>query len=76
MQQLVRELWAELGATILFVTHNTDEALRMGTRIIVLAKEAPDQGSRVALDYTVPAPCSEDDIPRLTRQLERDLVPG
>jgi NitT/TauT family transport system ATP-binding protein len=70
MQDLVRELWAATGTTILFVTHNPDEALRMGTRIVVLAKEGPDQGSRVALDYAVPEPRREEDIPNLTRQLE------
>jgi NitT/TauT family transport system ATP-binding protein len=74
MQQLIRELWAATGTTILFVTHNTDEALRMGTRIVLLAKDAPDQGSRVALDMSVPEPCPEEEIPRLTRKLEGDLV--
>jgi NitT/TauT family transport system ATP-binding protein len=74
MQQLIRELWASTGTTILFVTHNTDEALRMGTRIVLLAKESPDQGSRVALDFSVPAPCPEEEIPRLTRKLEGELV--
>ena len=57
---LVRELWADTGTTILFVTHNIDEALRLGTRVVVLAKEAPDQGSRVAMDLAVPDPCEED----------------
>ena len=70
MQDLVRELWAATGTTILFVTHNTDEALRMGTRIVVLGKEGPDQGSRIALDYAVPEPRREEDIPHLTRELE------
>jgi len=74
MQLLIRDLWASTGTTILFVTHNTDEALRMGTRIVMLAKEAPNQGSRVALDFPVPEPCPEEDIPRLRRQLETDLV--
>jgi len=75
MQQWIRELWSATGTTILFVTHNTDEALRMGTRIVMLAKESPDQGSRIALDFRVPEPCPEEDIPRLSRQIERDLVP-
>ena len=56
MQALVRELWKATGTTILFVTHNIDEALRLGTRVLVLAKEAPDQGSRVAMDLEVPDP--------------------
>jgi NitT/TauT family transport system ATP-binding protein len=72
MQRLIRELWASTGTTILFVTHNTDEALRMGTRIVQLAKDGPDQGSRVALDFPVPEPCPEEDIPRLTRELETE----
>jgi NitT/TauT family transport system ATP-binding protein len=70
MQQLVRKLWADTGTTILFVTHNIDEALRLGTRVVVLAKEGPDLGSRVALDMTVPDPCIEDEIPMLVRRLE------
>jgi NitT/TauT family transport system ATP-binding protein len=74
MQQLIRELWAATGTTILFVTHNTDEALRMGTRIVLLAKESPDQGSRVALDFAVPEDCPEEEIPRLTRKLEADCA--
>jgi NitT/TauT family transport system ATP-binding protein len=84
MQQLIRKLWRETGTTILFVTHNTQEALSLGTRIIVLAKESPDHGSRVALDLPVPEPCHEEEIPRLVCRLESvsqintevDSVPG
>jgi NitT/TauT family transport system ATP-binding protein len=71
MQSLVRELWKATGTTILFVTHNIDEALRLGTRVLVLAKEAPDQGSRLAMDLEVPDPCTEDAIPPLVLRLEQ-----
>jgi NitT/TauT family transport system ATP-binding protein len=74
MQSLVRDLWRSTGTTILFVTHNIDEALRLGTRVIVLAKEAPDQGSRVAMDLAVPDPCEEEAIPILAGRLERVSV--
>jgi len=70
MQQLVRDLWRATGTTILFVTHNTDEALRLGTRVIVLARESADQGSRIAMDLSVPAPCGDEEIPSLVRRLE------
>ena len=70
MQQLVRDLWRATGTTILFVTHNTDEALRLGTRVIVLARESADQGSRIAMDLSVPAPCGDAEIPSLVRRLE------
>ena len=71
MQRLIRDLWRETGTTIVFVTHNTQEALYLGTRVIVLAKDTPDSGSRVALDLPVPEPCHEEQIPRLVRRLER-----
>ncbi|SRR5258706_6226450 len=70
MQRLIRQLWKDTGITILFVTHNTQEALHLGTRIVVLAKESPDHGSRIALDLPVPEECREEDIPRLARRLE------
>jgi NitT/TauT family transport system ATP-binding protein len=70
MQQLIRELWKATGTTILFVTHNTQEAVRLGTRVIVLAKESPDRGSRVKLDLPVPDPCFEEEIPDLVNRLE------
>jgi NitT/TauT family transport system ATP-binding protein len=71
MQDLIRQLWRGTGATILFVTHNTQEALSLGTRVIVLAKESADSPSRIALDMAVPEECEENDVPRLVRHLER-----
>jgi NitT/TauT family transport system ATP-binding protein len=70
MQQLIRDLWRATGSTILFVTHNTQEALALGTRVVVLAKETPEHGSRVMLDLQVPNPCHEADMPALVRRLE------
>jgi NitT/TauT family transport system ATP-binding protein len=70
MQLLIRQLWRDTGITVLFVTHNTQEALYLGTRVIVLAKESSDQGSHVALDLAVPAPCHADQVPRLVSRLE------
>jgi NitT/TauT family transport system ATP-binding protein len=70
MQRLIRDLWRDIGMTILFVTHNTQEALFLGTRVIVLVKESPDSGSRLGLDLAVPEPCHEDESARLVRRLE------
>src|ERR1700686_5254828 len=36
MQRLIRQLWRDTGITILFVTHDTREALHLGTRVVVL----------------------------------------
>lgn len=71
MQNLIRTLWQSTGTTILFVTHNTDEAVRLGTRVIVLARESPEHGSSVKYDMPVPQSCHEDEFPRLVHRLER-----
>jgi len=70
MQRLIRQLWRDTGITILFVTHNTQEALYLGSRVIVLAKDCPDAAAQIAMDLPVPEPCHEDQIPRLVHRLE------
>ncbi|MEV5436920.1 ABC transporter ATP-binding protein [Streptomyces sp. NPDC052682] len=37
LEDLVRRLWRERGMTILFVTHDIDEAVYLGERVIVLS---------------------------------------
>jgi len=52
LQHLLRSVWRETFPTVVFVTHNTAEALFLGTRIIVLARQNREDhcGSRVVLD--------------------------
>jgi NitT/TauT family transport system ATP-binding protein len=56
LQRLLRSVWSELKPTVVFVTHNTAEALYLGTRLIVLARTSHSDasGSRVALDMKLP----------------------
>jgi len=70
MQVLIRQLWQGTGVTLVFVTHNTQEALQLGTRVIVLARETPNHGSRVALDLAVPSSCAADEFSRLVARLD------
>ena len=74
MQRLIKELWRESGTTIVFVTHNTREAVCLGTRIIALAKGSSDaQGSSVALDVAVPHldfDSDEEEISALVHEVE------
>ncbi len=59
MQLLILEVWEKYGMTIFFVTHDLEEAVFLGTRILVLsqfythetkAPEAP-HGARIVADY-------------------------
>jgi len=54
-QSLMRTLWKDNQFTALFVTHNTREALLLGSRVIVLAKDHADSPSTIVLDEMVPA---------------------
>ena len=56
LQRMLREIWLETRPTIVFVTHNTAEALFLATRVIVLAKNPHDRqaGAKVALDLELP----------------------
>ncbi|HWC97501.1 MAG TPA: ABC transporter ATP-binding protein [Candidatus Sulfopaludibacter sp.] len=72
MQRLIRDLWRDTGTTILFVTHNTQEAVALGTRVVVLAKGSPAQGSRVMLDV----PVAENEASGLLDRVGHAISPG
>jgi NitT/TauT family transport system ATP-binding protein len=40
MQHLIKDVWRRTGATVIFVTHNTREAVCLGTRVIALGGPA------------------------------------
>jgi len=72
MQKLIREVWKETGTTVLFVTHNIAEAVRLATRVIVLAKNQAADGSRVALDLATSEPDIAERIEQATGHLRSD----
>lgn len=38
MQSLIRKIWRENNSTVFFITHDVDEALALGTRVLVMSK--------------------------------------
>lgn len=50
MQEHIRKIWKETGSTFLFITHDVDEALLLGKRLVVM------QGNpgRIVSDYKNP----------------------
>ncbi|MFE7097581.1 ABC transporter ATP-binding protein [Streptomyces erythrochromogenes] len=50
MQRLLRELWQRRGTTVLFVTHDIDEALALAQRVVVLGGTP----GRVLADHAIP----------------------
>lgn len=56
MQLFIRRLWRDSGTTVLMVTHDVEEAVFLGQRVIALASDP----GRVAADLTVPLPDERD----------------
>jgi NitT/TauT family transport system ATP-binding protein len=56
MQLLIRQIWLDTGITVLMVTHDVEEAVFLGQRVVVLACDP----GRVAAELTVPLPAERD----------------
>jgi NitT/TauT family transport system ATP-binding protein len=55
LQEQLHAIWQELRPTVVFVTHNTQEALLMGSRLILLGRYQEEQAHRnnVLLDMKI-----------------------
>jgi NitT/TauT family transport system ATP-binding protein len=56
MQVFIRKVWQDTGTTVLMVTHDVEEAVFLGERVVVLACDP----GRVATDITVDLPTDRD----------------
>jgi NitT/TauT family transport system ATP-binding protein len=54
LQDLLLELWQRLGLTILFVTHDLDEALYLAQRVILLSASPGTVADNVAVPLRYP----------------------
>ena len=52
MQTLIRDIWKENNTTIFLITHDIDEALSLGTRIVVMSKRPGKIIKEFNVDFT------------------------
>jgi NitT/TauT family transport system ATP-binding protein len=65
LEDLVRDIWANFGVTVLFVTHDIDESVYLGQRVVVLTMTP----TTVQEDITIDLPDERDQLN--TRALPR-----
>jgi NitT/TauT family transport system ATP-binding protein len=58
LEDLIRSVWRRLGVTLLFVTHDIDEAVYLGQRVIVLSPSP----TRVTEDVAIDLPAERDQL--------------
>ena len=68
MHDEIERIWAARGLTVIFVTHNVREAVRLGDRVILM-KPAPGRVAREML-VDLPRPRKMDDTEIATRAAE------
>ncbi len=72
LQQQLKDAWQETKPTVLFVTHNTSEALLLATRVLVLRPHAEGETeSNVLVDMQVPHTNEPLSVRRRTREFEQ-----
>jgi len=70
MQVLLLELWEAERMTIFFVTHDLEEAVYLGTRVLVLSQYYTDdrgdckRGAKIVADYQLPRAANATDVKR------------
>lgn len=79
MNQLIQQLWMETGKTIIFVTHNIDEAVFLADRVILLSARP----GRVAREFSIELPRPRDidmrydpEVAKLLGEIKRSMEGG
>ena len=69
----IETIWEQTGKTIIFVTHNVREAVRLGTRVLLMSPK----GGRVSREYQIDLPrhrhLEDVDLVRIASVLRDDL---
>ena len=63
------KLWKALGSTVLFVTHNIEEAVYVAERILVLTNKPTNIKEEIIVDLPRPRDTVSDDFIRIRKQV-------
>ncbi|HKP60812.1 MAG TPA: ABC transporter ATP-binding protein [Polyangiales bacterium] len=73
MQEMLLSLWHELHMTVLFVTHDVDEAVFLSDRVVVLTKRPASIKESIAVDLPRPRTTDVLTSPEFTRLKRQTL---
>lgn len=70
LQNFLISVWAERGETVLFVTHNVDEAVYLSDRVLVLSKKP----AVIAKAFDIPAPRPRDRTSSESNRIRKEIL--
>jgi NitT/TauT family transport system ATP-binding protein len=73
MQEFLLKIWQERGDTIIFVTHNVDEAVFLSDEIVVLSRRPGRIIKRVEVNIPRPRDRTSEECNRIRRDILRVL---
>jgi NitT/TauT family transport system ATP-binding protein len=73
MQAEVRRIWAETGKTIVFVTHSIEEAVAIGTTLVMLSARPARVRELVRVDAATGAPDPHALVDRLNQAIMEEV---
>lgn len=71
MQGLIRKIWWNTGKTIFFITHDVDEALLLGTRILVMTRRPGKITADIPAHFTKDFVQEDSDDARYTEAFQQ-----
>lgn len=87
MQEFLLKIWQETGITIVFVTHDKEEGLYLGTRLVAVSRYwtyndgRPSDGAKIVFDKQIPNALEKgpewrfsQEFTGLLQKLERDAM--
>lgn len=78
LHEELERIWSETGLTILFVTHNAREAVRLGDRVLVFTSRPGRVGHEVQVDLPRPRSLDSPDLAviagRITERLKQEMT--
>ena len=74
MQTMVKKIWKETGNTFLMITHDVDEALRLGTRILVMSERPGKIIKTVIPDFDAERVCVDNELIIRYNELKEEIL--
>lgn len=73
LEDEVIRLWKELGSTVIFITHNTEEAVYLAQRVLILSQKPANVKESVEIDLPRPRDIYSDEFIALRNKITDEI---